>query len=129
MNKTLLNRMLKAARAAARNSYSPFSDFKVGAAVLADDGRVHSGTNIENSSFGLTVCAERVAVFNAVSAGAWAIKAVLVYADTDSLTPPCGACLQVVNEFGTNPEIILANGQETRRYRLRDLLPQGFRLK
>lgn len=129
MNKTMLNLLLKAARAAARNSYSPFSDFEVGAAVLADDGRVHSGTNIENSSFGLTICAERVAVFNAISAGARAVKAVLVYADTDTLTPPCGACLQVINEFGTNAEIILSNGRETRQCRLRDLLPQGFRLK
>ena len=70
-----------------------------------------------------------MAVFNAISAGARTIKAVLVCADTETLTPPCGACLQVINEFGTNPEIILANGQETRQYRLRDLLPQGFRLK
>jgi cytidine deaminase len=129
MNKTMLNLLLKAARAAARNSYSPFSGFKVGAAVLADDDRVYSGTNVENSSFGLTVCAERVAIFNAVSAGARTIKAVLVYADATVLTPPCGACLQVVNEFGTNPEIILASDRETCRYRLRDLLPQGFRLK
>jgi len=121
--------MLKAARAAARNSYSPFSDFKVGAAVLADNDRVYTGTNIENSSFGLTICAERVAIFNAVSAGARTVKAVLIYADTDTLTPPCGACLQVINEFGTNPKIVLANGREIRQYRLRDLLPQGFRLK
>ena len=129
MDKTMLTRMLKVARAAARNSYSPFSDFKVGAAVLADDGRVYAGANVENSSFGLTVCAERVAVFTALSAGARAVKAVLVYADTDTLTPPCGACLQVINEFSTNPDVILTNGHETRQCRLRDLLPQGFRLK
>lgn len=129
MNKPLLSRLLKAARAAARNSYSPFSGFAVGAAVLADDDRIHSGTNIENSSFGLTICAERVAIFGAISAGARTIRAVLVYADTESLTPPCGACLQVISEFGTNPEVILANGREMRQYHLRDLLPQGFRLE
>ena len=140
MDKTMLTRMLKVARAAARNSYSPFSDFKVGAAVLADDGRVYAGANVENSSFGLTVCAERVAIFKAVSAGEHEIKAVAVFAESPnsqlatrdsslaSLTPPCGACLQVISEFAENPEIVLSNGRTTKTYHLKELLPLGFRL-
>jgi cytidine deaminase len=120
--------MLHAARAAAKNAYAPFSEFKVGAAVLTANGRIFSGCNIENSSYGLTVCAERVAIFKAVSAGEREIKAVLVYADTANLTPPCGACLQVISEFSENPEIVLANGRSAKTYRLKELLPFGFRL-
>jgi cytidine deaminase len=82
MTKTLQTRLLHAARAAARNAYAPFSKFKVGAAVLTGNGRIFSGGNVENSSYGLTVCAERVAIFNAVSAGQRTIKAVAVFAPT-----------------------------------------------
>lgn len=128
MTRSTQDRMLRAARAAARNAYAPFSKFKVGAAVLTTKGRVFSGCNIENTSFGLTVCAERVAIFKAVSAGECEIQAVLVYADTARLTPPCGACLQVINGFSENPEIVLSNGRSTKAYHLRELLPLGFRL-
>jgi cytidine deaminase len=128
MTKSTQARMLRVARIAAKNAYAPFSKFKVGAAVLTAKGRIFSGGNIENSSFGLTVCAERVAVFKAVSAGEREIKAVLIYADTAKLTPPCGACLQVISEFSENPEIVLSNGRSTKTYRLRELLPLGFRL-
>jgi cytidine deaminase len=126
MTKSTQARMLRVARIAAKNAYAPFSKFKVGAAVLTAKGRIFSGGNIENSSFGLTVCAERVAVFKAVSAGEREIKAVLIYADTAKLTPPCGACLQVINEFSENPEIVLSNGRSTKTYRLSELLPLGF---
>jgi cytidine deaminase len=120
--------MLREARAAAKNAYAPFSKLKVGAAVLTAEGRIFSGCNIENSSYGLTICAERVAVFKAVSAGQREIMSVLVYADVAELTPPCGACLQVISEFSENPEIVLTNGRSTRTYRLKGLLPLGFRL-
>ena len=128
MNKSTEARLLRAARAAAAKAYAPFSNLKVGAAVLTANGRVFSGCNIENSSFGLTICAERVAVFKAVAAGRREIRALLVYADTAKPTPPCGACLQVVNEFSENPEIIMANGRSTSAHRLKDLLPLAFKL-
>jgi cytidine deaminase len=128
MNKSTQVRLLRAARAAVKNAHAPFSKLKVGAAVLTAKGRIFSGCNIENSSYGLTICAERVAIFKAVSAGEREIKALLVYADTARLTPPCGACLQVIGEFSENPEIVLTNGRSTKTYRLRELLPLGFRL-
>ncbi len=128
MTRSTQSRMLRVARAAAKNAYAPFSKLKIGAAVLTAKGRIFSGCNVENSSFGLTVCAERVAIFKAVSAGQRRIRALLVYADTAELTPLCGACLQVINEFSENPEIVLSNGRRTKTYRLRQLLPYGFRL-
>ena len=129
MTKNTQVRLMRAARAAAKNAYAPFSRFNVGAAVLTANGHIFSGCNVENSSYGLTVCAERVAIVKAVSAGQREVRALLVYADTPKLTPPCGACLQVLNEFSENPEIVLSNGRSTETYRLRDLLPRGFRLK
>jgi cytidine deaminase len=129
MTKSTQTRLLRAARAAAKNAYAPFSRLKVGAAALTANGRLFSGGNIENSSYGLTICAERVAIFNAVSAGERTIKAVLVFADTPKLTPPCGACLQVISEFSENPEIVLSNGRSTETHRLRELLPLGFKLE
>jgi cytidine deaminase len=129
MTRSTQARMLRAARAAAENAYAPFSKLKVGAVVLAAKDRIFSGCNIENSSYGLTICAERVAIFKAVSAGECGIEAVLVYADTTKLTLPCGACLQVINEFSENPEIVLSNGRSTKTYHLRQLLPHGFRLR
>ena len=140
MTKSTQAHLLRAARGAAKNAYAPFSKFKVGAAVLTANGRIFAGCNIENSSYGLTVCAERVAIFKAVSAGQHEIKAVAVFAPAPQsrisnrkskiplLTPPCGACLQVINEFSENPEIVLTNGRSTKTYRLKDLLPLGFRL-
>jgi cytidine deaminase len=140
MTKGTQARLVRAARAAAKNAYAPFSKFRVGAAVLTSKGKVFSGCNVENSSYGLTICAERVAIFKAVSAGERSIEAIAVFAPVPqskirkrkskipSLTPPCGACLQVVNEFGDNPDIVLSNGRSTKTYRLRNLLSQGFRL-
>ncbi len=140
MTKSIQACLLRAARAAEYRAYAPYSQFKVGAAVLTASGRIFSGGNVENSSYGLTVCAERIAVFKAVLAGQREIKAVAVFAESPnsqlatrnsqlaSLTPPCGACLQVINEFSENPEIVLANGRSTKTYRLRELLPLGFRL-
>jgi cytidine deaminase len=129
MTKDAQVRLLRVARAASTKAYAPFSKLKVGAAVLTAKGRIFSGCNIENSSYGLTTCAERVAIFKAVSEGCRDIRAVLVYADTAKLTPPCGACLQVISEFSENPEIVLSNGRSTKTYRLGELLPFGFRLQ
>jgi cytidine deaminase len=135
------NRLVAAARRVAANAYAPFSKFKVGAAVLGDDGHIYAGANVENSSYGLTICAERSAIFAAVAAGRRRIKAIAVFArplkskivnrrsSIPSLTPPCGACLQVINEFGPDALILLSNGRETAEYLLRDLMPLGFRLK
>ena len=133
MTKSTQARLLRAARAASTKAYAPFSKFKVGAAVLTANGRIFAGCNIENSSYGLTICAERVAIFKAVSAGQRDIRAVAVFAESPQspipgLTPPCGACLQVINEFSENAEIVLSNGRSTETYRLKDLLPLGFRL-
>uniref|UniRef100_A0A7C4GCZ2 Cytidine deaminase n=1 Tax=candidate division WOR-3 bacterium TaxID=2052148 RepID=A0A7C4GCZ2_UNCW3 len=123
----LARRLVAAAKKNCRKAYAPFSRFRVGAAALTSGGRIFSGCNIENCSLGLTVCAERVAVFAAVAAGCRKISAVAVFADTPEPVLPCGACLQVLAEFGTDPVILLANGTTTERLRLSDLLPCRFR--
>jgi len=128
MNRTTFHKLVVAARKAARNAYAPYSKFSVGAAVLTDKG-TFSGCNVENSSYGLTICAERVAMFKAISGGAKRVNALAVYTNSESATPPCGACLQVITEFGENPDIILSNGKRTEFYRLKDLLPCGFRFR
>ncbi len=132
MDRDTRDRLVAVARAAAQAAYAPYSGFKVGAAVMTDRG-VFAGCNVENSSFGLTVCAERVALFKAVSEGAKQVKAVAVFASSPqsrtALTPPCGACLQVIAEFGNNPDIVLSNGRQTRHYRLKDLLPHRFKFR
>jgi len=116
-----------AALAARENAFAPFSKFKVGAAVEDIDGRVHTGCNIENASYGLTLCAERVAVFKAVSEGARKFRRVAVAADTDDLTPPCGACRQILWEFCGDVELVLVNPRgKSETYRMKDLLPKPF---
>ena len=98
--------LLAAARDASGNAYAPYSRFPVGAAVLADDGRIFSGANIENASYGLTSCAERNAIFAAVFAGARRLVAVAIHTPTDAPTAPCGACRQVIFEFGPEAEVL-----------------------
>lgn len=127
MTKGISAKLIDAARKAAKLAYAPYSKFKVGAAVLDEKGRIHSGCNVENASYGLTVCAERVATFKAVSEGAKRIKAVAVFVQSKQLTVPCGACLQVLYEFGPDAEVILSNGRKLKQYHLKDLLPHGFR--
>ena len=119
--------LVEAARAARRHAHAPFSHFQVGAALLGTDGRVFIGCNIENATYGLTVCAERVAVFKAVSEGCRSFTRIAVVADTDEATPPCGACRQILWEFGGDLEVILANLTDTKAvYHMRDLLPYPF---
>ncbi len=124
-----VKRLLAAARRAARCAYAPYSGFPVGAAVLVTGGRIYSGANVENGSYGLTVCAERIAIFKAVNEGARQIRAILIYTPTDNFTPPCGACLQVLSEFAGEAVVILACLQGVRKMALSTLLPLRFRLE
>jgi cytidine deaminase len=119
--------LLAAARAARLKAHAPFSHFLVGAALETDDGQVITGCNVENATYGLTLCAERVAVFKAISEGHRQFVRVAVVADTKEPTPPCGACRQILWEFGGDLEVILGNLEgEKERYRLRELLPHPF---
>ena len=119
--------LVTAARAARRHARASFSHFKVGAALETADGRVISGCNIENASYGLTICAERVAMFKALSEGHRAFRRIVIVADTASPTPPCGACRQILWEFGGDLEVIIVNlRRELGRYRMADLLPLPF---
>ena len=123
----MANDLIEAARAARERARAPFSGFKVGAAIEVSDGRVFTGCNVENASYGLTICAERVAIFKALSEGAERFTRVAVVADTGNPTPPCGACRQILWEYAGDVEVILANlGGETSRYRMADLLPLPF---
>lgn len=115
------------ARAARDRAIAPFSRFKVGAALETADGTIVTGCNIENATYGLTLCAERVALFKALSEGHRQFTRVAVVADTRSPTPPCGPCRQLLWEFGGDLEVILANTTEVcGLYRMRDLLPLPF---
>jgi cytidine deaminase len=101
--------LLVAARAARENAVAPFSKFRVGAALLAKSGTIYSGCNVENASYGLTICAERVAIFKALSEGDRGFEAIAVVTDAEKLTPPCGACRQIIWEFCGDAEVILGN--------------------
>lgn len=119
--------LLDAARTARMNAHAPFSHFKVGAALETSDGRVITGCNVENATYGLTICAERVAVFKAISEGHRDFRRIAIVADTSDPTPPCGACRQILWEFGGDLEVILGNlTSEKGVYRLKDLLPLAF---
>lgn len=123
--------LYKAALSVIDNAYAPYSRIKVAAAVRGGSGRIYVGVNVENSSYGLTICAERVAVFNAVTSGERIIKEVVIVADTDEPLPPCGACRQVLYEFSSPDTMIYSVSAKTGRvksWKLRDLLPDAFHL-
>lgn len=101
--------LIAAAKQARENAHAPFSNFRVGAAVRAKSGRIFSGCNVENASYGLTCCAERVAIFKAVSEGERGFDAIAVVTDTEALTPPCGACRQIIWEFCGDVPVVMAN--------------------
>ena len=108
-------------------AHAPFSHFRVGAALLDSAGRIHSGCNIENATYGLTLCAERVAVFKAISEGAREFTRIAIAADTETLTPPCGACRQILWEFCSDIEIVLVNLRGVSEImRLKELFPRAF---
>jgi cytidine deaminase len=119
--------LVDAARRAREHAVAPFSTFKVGAALETADGTVVTGCNIENATYGLTICAERVAMFKALSDGHRRFTRIAIVADTDAPTPPCGACRQILWEFGGDLQIVLANlHAETGRHALSALLPLPF---
>jgi cytidine deaminase len=119
--------LVAAARRAREHADAAFSNFKVGAALETGDGSVVTGCNIENATYGLTICAERVAMFKAISEGHRVFTRIAIVADTEAPTPPCGACRQILWEFGGNLEILLANlHDETGRHLLQNLLPLPF---
>lgn len=118
-----------AARQAAGHSYAPYSRFPVGAAVLTHEGEIFSGANIENASFGLSICAERVALFQAVAKGHRKIAAVVVYTPTEKAVLPCGACRQVLAEFGPDAAVLgICDGDHRLETTLKELLPGAFTL-
>jgi cytidine deaminase len=119
--------LASAALAARENAHAPYSHFRVGAALEDSSGRVHSGCNVENATYGLTLCAERVAVFKAISEGARKFRRIAIAADTEALTPPCGACRQILWEFCGDIEITLLNPRsKTETLQLKDLIPRAF---
>jgi len=121
--------LIDAARQVQKNAYAPFSGFKVGAAILAKDGQIFTGVNVENSSYGLTICAERSAIGKAVTAGCNKFAKIVVYSNSSPPATPCGACRQVLYEFSPDMQVICVNNQnEINRYELSQLLPEGFRL-
>ncbi|MGB9768175.1 MULTISPECIES: cytidine deaminase [Dictyoglomus] len=126
-NKKLYELALKALE----NSYSPYSNFPVGVALLTKNGKVYLGTNIENASYGLTICAERVAIFKAVSEGEKEFSKIVIVGKDGSGVPPCGACRQVMFEFSPDMEILLYDKEKGKfmTYRVKDILPLGFDLE
>lgn len=119
--------LIQTAINARERAYAPFSKFKVGAALEDENGRVFSGCNIENATYGLTICAERVAVFKAISEGAAKFKRIAVVTDTDSLTPPCGACRQILWEFCGDAALTLANlAGQAETLSVREIFPRPF---
>ena len=125
--KTPVPEFLEAALSARAKAFAPYSKFQVGAALEDADGRIHTGCNVENATYGLTVCAERVSVFKANSEGVRKFRRIAIAADTDTLTPPCGACRQILWEFCGDIEIVLVNPRgKTEKHQLKDLFPKAF---
>jgi cytidine deaminase len=119
--------LIDAARSAREKAHAPYSNFRVGAAVRTKSGKIYTGCNIENSTYGLTLCAERVAIFKAMSEGEREFNAIAVVTDTEKLTPPCGSCRQIIWEFCGDIPVILANLKgKTEVLQMRDLFPKPF---
>jgi cytidine deaminase len=122
-----LQELIETAKTARLRSVAPFSSFLVGAALRTEDGKVFTGCNVESASYGLTVCAERVAIWKAVSEGERHFSELAIVADTETLTPPCGTCRQIIWEFAKNATIVLGNlSGETQIVSIRELLPRAF---
>jgi len=122
-----MDRLIEAARQVRERAHAPYSNFLVGAAIEDEAGRIFTGCNVENATYGLSLCAERVAVFKAISEGAGKLQRVAVVADTAVLTPPCGACRQILWEFCGDVPVVLANLQgHTETHQLAELYPHAF---
>ncbi|MDQ2920566.1 MAG: cytidine deaminase [Acidobacteriota bacterium] len=127
MSEESLEQLIETAKTARLQSIAPFSNFLVGAAVKTEAGKVYTGCNVESASYGLTVCAERVAIWKALSEGERKFTELAIVADTSSLTPPCGTCRQIIHEFCSNATIVLANLRgETETCTIDELLPRAF---
>lgn len=130
MSENLNNKLFQLAKDVSENSYSPYSKFKVGCALIDTNGNLYSGTNVENASYGLTCCAERNAIFSSFSSQKnLCIDTIVVYTPTDDVTAPCGACRQVINEFSTNTTkiiLICANKDKALEFSVDNLLPHSF---
>ena len=122
----MADHLVEAARAAQEHAHCPYSRYRVGAALETGDGRVFVGSNVENASYGLTICAERAAVVSAVSAGVRNFRRIVIASDSEPPAPPCGACRQVLAEFGLELEVESVGPSQTRRWILRELLPDAF---
>lgn len=119
--------LIETAKRARAQSVAPFSNFQVGAALKTADGKVYTGCNVESASYGLTVCAERVAIWKALSEGERHFTDLAVVADTETLTPPCGTCRQIIWEFARNARIVFANLEgKSEEFQIADLLPRAF---
>jgi len=119
--------LITAAKQSRENAHAAFSNFRVGAALRAKSGRIFGGCNVENATYGLTICAERVAIFKAISEGERGFDAIAVVTDTDRLTPPCGACRQIIWEFCGDVPVIMANLKgAVEVVQMRDLFPRPF---
>jgi cytidine deaminase len=119
--------LIAIAKAARLQSLAPFSNFLVGAAIKTAAGKIYTGCNVESASYGLTVCAERVAIWKALSEGERQFTELAIVADTEMLTPPCGTCRQIIHEFCKDAAIVLANlRDETQRCSIEELLPRAF---
>jgi len=124
-------RLLRAARKAMQHAYAPYSQFRVGAALLTSDGKIVAGCNVENASYGMTNCAERTAIFAAIAqSGPWLnIRAIAVVNDQGVPCSPCGACRQVIYEFGPDAMVFFQSSKGWKESHITELLPEGFRLK
>ena len=121
------NRLIAAARDARTRAIAPYSNFRVGAVLETAGGRIFTGCNIENASYGLTMCAERVAIFKALSEGEWRFQKLAIVAETNNPTPPCGACRQIIWEFCGDITVVLANESgDTNVWQMRKLYPHAF---
>ncbi len=123
-----LTKLLELAKEASQHAYAPYSGFKVGAAVLTDNGNIYTGCNVENSSYSLTNCAERTAIFKMISAGEKKIVKLAVFANAEIPFPPCGACRQVISEFSDDVEIIYGSNSQSNVTSIKKLLPESFSL-
>ena len=128
MDKNVKKELFEKAKAARENAYVPYSEFPLGAALLTSDGKIFTGCNIEIANYGLTNCAERTAIFKAVSEGFKDFEAIIVVSGTDKPVTPCGSCRQVISEFGDNIEVIMMNleGEEINS-NIKELLPGAFK--